>query len=236
MKQLFNRQSNDDHNFWMSYTDLMSGFLIIFIIISVVMFKHDVDKKEKFNEWIHVVDSLKGANLKNLIFEYECIFKSNNDIYVNFDEIRGSIILTCVNKNRYLFKSNSDQFESELKCYLDSIRKPLIEKTMALWKEKRYKNVELRIEGHADPNGKWPMRRGGNESFLYNLDLSSRRAYSVYRFLMDDAKLSNEQVRFMKMNMISVGYSFSHRVIEDNMDNESLDATSRRIEFRIISK
>ena len=37
-------------------------------------------------------------------------------------------------------------------------------------------------------------------------------------------------------HMISVGYSFSERIENNNIDNMDLDAQSRRIEFRIISK
>jgi hypothetical protein len=36
MKKLFGKSKGEEHNFWMSYTDLMSGFLIIFIIASLI--------------------------------------------------------------------------------------------------------------------------------------------------------------------------------------------------------
>ena len=36
MKRLFGKPEGEEHNFWMSYTDLMSGFLIVFIIASVI--------------------------------------------------------------------------------------------------------------------------------------------------------------------------------------------------------
>jgi hypothetical protein len=39
MKKLFGKNKGEEHNFWMSYTDLMSGFLIIFIIASFVAYK-----------------------------------------------------------------------------------------------------------------------------------------------------------------------------------------------------
>lgn len=29
MKKLFKKDSGEEHNFWMSYTDLMSGFLVV---------------------------------------------------------------------------------------------------------------------------------------------------------------------------------------------------------------
>ena len=32
------RNNGEDHNFWQNYTDLMSGFLIVFIIASIVAY------------------------------------------------------------------------------------------------------------------------------------------------------------------------------------------------------
>lgn len=65
----------------------------------------------------------------------------------------GVVILTHNNPQKYLFASGKDTMEVVLERYLYNIRKPLVVKTMELWKEHNYKNVELRIEGHTDPNG-----------------------------------------------------------------------------------
>lgn len=227
IRKLFHRNEDGEHNFWMSYTDLMSGFLVVFIIISAVMYKNYQDKTRESN-----------ASLKNLIVEYKDVFNLDNpDISVEFNSERGSIILTHKDPSKYLFASGKDTMETVLERYLYSIRKPLVVKTMELWKEHNYKNVELRIEGHTDPNGiKDGARRGSDKSFTQNLELSSRRANSVYKYILDNKELTVEQREFAKKNMISVGYSFQHRVQQNNVDDVKLDPSSRRIEFRIISK
>lgn len=226
-RKIFHRNEDGEHNFWMSYTDLMSGFLVVFIIISAVMYKNYQDKTRESN-----------ASLKNLIVEYKDIFYLDDpNISVEFNSDRGSIILTHHNPQKYLFASGKDTMELVLERYLYNIRKPLVVKTMELWKEHNYKNVELRIEGHTDPNGLYRRtKRGSDESFLQNLDLSSRRANRVYNYILGNKSLTVEQREFAKKNMISVGYSFAHRVQQNNVDNEKLDPSSRRIEFRIISK
>lgn len=254
--KLFSKKESGEHDFWMSYTDLMSGFLIVFIIISIVVYQQYSESKQKFdklfetyqgldaeqiNEKIlkmtHELDSIKGANLKNLIFEYNDVFESNDFVKVDFDSLRGSIILTCQDSKKYLFASGSQNFEPELRNYLDKIHKPLVVKTMDLWRNFKYSNVELRIEGHTDPNGiSKGCLRGSDQSFLENLKLSSDRANKVYDYILNSAELSNDQKEFVKKNMISVGYSFSKRVYDNNLDKYELDPTSRRIEFRIISK
>ena len=226
-RKIFHRNEDGEHNFWMSYTDLMSGFLVVFIIISAVMYKNYQDKTRESN-----------ASLKNLIVEYKDVFYLDDpNISVEFNSDRGSIILTHQNPQKYLFASGKDTMEVVLERYLYNIRKPLVVKTMELWKEHNYKNVELRIEGHTDPNGLYrETKRGSDESFLQNLDLSSRRANRVYNYILGNKSLTVEQREFAKKNMISVGYSFAHRVQQNNVDNEKLDPSSRRIEFRIISK
>lgn len=107
MKHLFSKHSGEEHNFWMSYTDLMSGFLIVFIIISIIMFKYYDGMKRKNEEYkvkltnmSHTVDSLKGANLKKMIYEYRTVFQSNEYINIEFDSVRGSIVLTHQNNNK----------------------------------------------------------------------------------------------------------------------------------------
>ena len=47
MKKLFEKNSGEEHNFWMSYTDLMSGFLVVFIILRAILFNHFTKKAEE---------------------------------------------------------------------------------------------------------------------------------------------------------------------------------------------
>ena len=38
MSRIKFRETGEEHNFWQNYTDLMSGFLIVFIIASLVAY------------------------------------------------------------------------------------------------------------------------------------------------------------------------------------------------------
>lgn len=98
-RKIFHRNEDGEHNFWMSYTDLMSGFLVVFIIISAVMYKNYQDKTRESN-----------ASLKNLIVEYKDVFYLDDpNISVEFNSDRGSIILTHHNPQKYLFASGKDR-------------------------------------------------------------------------------------------------------------------------------
>lgn len=58
MKKLFKKDSGEEHNFWMSYTDLMSGFLVVFIILSAILFNHFSRKSGEAEESKIMCDSL----------------------------------------------------------------------------------------------------------------------------------------------------------------------------------
>ena len=138
MRHLFRKKSEEEHNFWMSYTDLMSGFLIVFIIASLIAYSDYKEQKKEYEEEKaryeesrkqyddlvavladkdlditdlkdeitrarHVLDSVKKNDLRNLIPEYQDILVSSDEIRVEFDKQRGSIILTHMDNDKYLF-------------------------------------------------------------------------------------------------------------------------------------
>lgn len=274
MKKLFKKDSGEENNFWMSYTDLMSGFLVVFIILSAILFNHFTKKAEeaeaarvkydelieKYNKAIYelensgrdidsclvansklksqidsltyIVDSLRKNDMKNLITQYRSVFVYDPNIKVTIDTSRGSIILTHQNSSKDLFVSGYDYVYGDLKAYLDKVGKNIVTKTIELYNS-GYKNIELRIEGHTDP--RW-SGYSEDDRFLMNLDLSSRRANNVYEYILKNTGLNDYQKRFVKKHMIGIGYSFSHRLLDNSETDTSKDPSSRRIEFRIISK
>ena len=132
-----------------------------------------------------------------------------------------------------MFTPGQWDIKSPLKEYLDKRYLAIVKKTIEI--NAANNNVELRIEGHTDPT--WGgEERGGNNSFIENLSLSSNRANSVYEYILFGDSLDMNQRDFVRKNMISVGYSFSDRVQKGNIEDVSQDPSSRRIEFRIISK
>ena len=102
MKKLFKKDSGEEHNFWMSYTDLMSGFLVVFIILSAILFNHFTKKAEE----------AEAARVKY----DELIEKYNKAIYEL--ENSGRDIDSCLVANSKL-KSQVDS----LTYIVDSLRK-----------------------------------------------------------------------------------------------------------------
>lgn len=267
MKKIFGKDSGDSHDFWMSYTDMMSAFLIVFMIGCIYAYgqfqkksaeldiaKSEFDRiasefriqnpdslKDQIFKYAQIVDSLNSQKLSNEIERYRSVFIETEYIKPVFDSTRGSIKLIdktpggeLFESGKYSFYRKKDQTALPLKPYLERIYPELVSTTMDIARSKNV-NIELRIEGHTDPewNG---LARGSTSSYLKNMKLSSDRANAVYEFILNGDKLSDLQRKFLMEHMISVGYSFSERIENNNIDDKSLDGQSRRIEFRIISK
>jgi flagellar motor protein MotB len=212
--------NKEEHDPWVSYTDLMSGFLVVFMIVSMMI----------FNEYWKI----RKDNLQNLITEYAEVFVEDDHICHEIDTVRGSIVLTHKGNEGSLFPFASDRMNRHFRNYIKKIGKPLVRKSMNLWDQRNLKDMELRIEGHTDPV--WGGKRNDDDGYVQNLILSSARANYVYRFMLDSLGLDEAEKDFVKQNMISIGYSYSRRLSEGTVDDRSLDKESRRIEFRIISK
>lgn len=211
---------NGEHDPWVSYTDLISGFLVVFIVLSIMI----------FNEYWKI----RKDNLQNLVTEYREVFVDDDCIRHEIDTIRGSIVLTHKGSKGYMFAFGSDKMSPSFRRYIKKIGKPLVRKSMKLWDEMNLKDMELRIEGHTDPV--WDGKRNDDVGYVKNLELSSARANYVYRFMLDSLGLNEREKEFVKQNMISLGYSYSRRLSDGTVSDRSLDKESRRIEFRIISK
>ena len=213
MKYLFKGKNEGSHDFWMSYTDLMCGFLIIFIIASILSNREAVRTYEQLKEF--------QGRMVNMNQEFDDIFPESEGCKV-IDSLDCIRIYPVGELD--LFVTNGDAINGNLRNRLitQQMGKRFVQKAMALVRDG--KNIkEIRIEGHADTRGE----------FLSNLALSSRRAYAVYRCIHDECGLNPEEVRFVEQHMIAVGYSTAKPVIENGVEDIN---KSRRVEFTIIGE
>ena len=90
MSRLSFREEGEEHNFWQNYTDLMSGFLIVFIIASLVAYgsyKIYVDLyHEKGITEGNINDIVVNAELYQKIREFQDAQKSINRKYFKYNE------------------------------------------------------------------------------------------------------------------------------------------------------
>lgn len=139
--------------------------------------------------------------------------QSKLDDNITIDEKTGSISLPA----EVLFDKDSYVLKNEAKT---SLRKILSEYFDAILEDpKIFSNIEnIIIEGHTDSDG----------SYIYNLDLSQKRAYEVMNFIYTFYKSDKLQ----KLLMAS-GRSFSDPVFVNGVEDKD---KSRRIEIKFSIK
>jgi len=99
-----------------------------------------------------------------------------------------------------------------VKTYLNVLLKPEYESYIA----------SFYIEGHSDPSG----------NYEYNIDLSMKRAFEVFKFLkINSNAIPYEKIFFKKLVVSGAGYNSP--IIEDGKINY---AKSRRVEIKFTLK
>ena len=173
--------------------------------------KKDEEIKKLRNNFKEAKEKVQGLNLirENLSKELKTKLDSN----ISINEKTGSISLP----SEVLFDKNSYMLKNEAKANLRNILTQYF--TAVLDDENISKNIEnIIIEGHTDSDG----------SYIYNLDLSQKRAYEVMNFIYTFYK----DPRLQKFLMAS-GRSFSDPVLKNGSEDKEL---SRRIEIKFSIK
>lgn len=249
---MFNK-NKEPHNVWMSYTDLITGSLAVFI----VLFFWQLTKEKVPEGYIAVrrsevviKDSLpyilgKEGYIKLNENEIPCLKENclSNDVdnsgfqetLINLCEesndlkcrTNGSIAIIS---NKELFVSGGEFPTQYLRTRLDDVI-PVIFSSIENEISKGFVLKEFRIEGHTD------SEKGED----LNLELSLKRAFEVWKEIRKK-HLKNKSFGFkilMNKQVVISGFG-KHRLVDQNaewiIDSKKLEnkKMSRRVEFRII--
>ncbi|MBR7069123.1 MAG: OmpA family protein [Oxalobacter sp.] len=206
-----NRKSTNEPEkpFWISYADLMTALMFLFLaimVVSIMSISHEIN--------------LATAGEKG---RSEAIGMLCENIKKEAESINGNIHVNCKNNNIHFgsvgtFDQNSYALSDEGQKALNDVI-PIILKVSESEEGKRWFK-QIVIEGFTDTDG----------SYLYNLDLSVKRSEYVMCSLLDPKigakdKLTAEQRRLIKELFLAGGVSF-------NSAKESKQA-SRRVELRL---
>lgn len=203
MSRISFRENGEEHNFWQNYTDLMSGFLIVFIITSLVAYG-------SYKVYVDLYHN-KGITENNI-----------NDIVINadlykkiceFQEAQDSI-------NRKYFKYNKEYQRFE--CTVDVLFAPEspvipptcywklreagkeVEEIVDEFKESTNVSFKVVIEGraaksHSNPNPSADQR-------AYAARLSYERARNLYLLWKNDSLLTKIEQQKGEVFISGSGY------------------------------
>ena len=133
MRKISFKDNGEKHNFWQNYTDLMSGFLIVFIITSLVAYNQYKEKESLMSTLIEMAGGSKNGELSDLDRERLEKLVSNAELYEKvkeFDKAQDSL-----NSKYFHFDSKyrryecivDVQFSSESSIIPTNFNTPLIE-------------------------------------------------------------------------------------------------------------
>ena len=140
---------------------------------------------------------------------------NNSDLSINVDEQTGAISMD----SSILFAYNKDTLKDSGKDFVGEFM-PRYVKILLSPKYSQYIS-EIIIEGHTDTDG----------DYLFNLDLSQQRAYSVAQYCLNKNStfLTDEEKETLEKVLSTVGKSYSEPILKED---GSVDAeASRRVEI-----
>ncbi|WP_404427160.1 OmpA family protein [Ureibacillus chungkukjangi] len=202
------RRGSSSPNYWMSFADLMSALLMVFVLLLVVVvldYREDLAEKEK---QIEEITSVKSEIIAALMKEFE-----NSNIELEIDPDTGAIQLAT----NILYTFNSSEITQEGKGTLAQF----VPKYLDILLQDKYRDEisTIIIEGHADNAG----------DYLYNLNLSQERAFSVLKVIYANDFPNFEQKEYSKQVVTANGRS---NVVPIYNESGEYDANaSRRVEF-----
>lgn len=188
MSRISFRDNGEEHNFWQNYTDLMSGFLIVFIITSLVAYGSykvylDLYHEKGITE-ANINDIVINAELYKKIREFQDAQKSINRKYFRYNEAYQRF--ECTVDVRFL--PENPIIPQDCKAELIAAGKE-IEDIIDKFKESANVSFKVVIEGraarsHSNPNPTTDQK-------AYAARLSYERARNLYTLWKNEGILND---------------------------------------------
>lgn len=203
------RNTEEGSGYWISFSDLMSGVLIIFILLfiyKILDYQNNIESKEA------MIESLSSTRMQIISMLQEEFEKENIDILI--DPKTGAIRLS----EAILFDYGKNELKEDGKQFLQKFI-PIYVKILFGTDDIKSQVSQIIIEGHTDDAG----------DYIYNLKLSQERALSVVEYLIGDG-FNYEYKNDLQYNLTANGRSFSELI---RNEDESVNAdASRRVEIK----
>ncbi len=222
---MFKRNANDDP--WINISDLMSGLMIVFLLISISYMENIKESNDILQKQKDDVKKIVLAYQNTQLNLYQRLIDEFKDDLPRWGAtIEKKTLSVTFHEPEILFKAGEYEISNRFKEILDDFFPRYI--NILYSDEFRKKIEEIRIEGHT--SSEWSNRLADqSEAYFFNMELSQQRTLSVLHYcykLIQDA----EQLHFIKQYVTANGLSSSKLVFDDFLQEDK--AKSRRVEFR----
>lgn len=220
-------QVDEENPYWMSFSDIMAGLLVIFVLAAIALI---VELTQKSSEWDKQIEEIAKAQevRKNLLYEVEQELRAQNiPVKISDNDTVLRIPDDVLSFNQGSFELPTDGHQNIALVIGEVLHAAII-------KEERWKFLDtIFIEGHTD---KVPYR---DRRIKGNWGLSTFRAISVWNFWnekMEQGQRLEDIYNHDGKRLFSVsGYADTRpdKETEADPDSEESLRKNRRIDIRI---
>mgnify|MGYP000109027306 CR=1 FL=1 len=219
---------DEENPYWISFSDLMSALLVIFILAALALIIELTQKTDSIDESIKELQKAEQARQDILSEVQEELAKQNIQVVIADNET-----VIRIPEETLSFKSGKDLIPDEKVETVKSIGTIL---HTAIMKNERFNYLDtVFIEGHTDSL----QIRSGRYWTKGNWGLSTDRAITIWNLWSEELELTpalNDLKNNSGENLFSVsGYAATRRVDEIEKTKEQL-AKNRRIDIRFTVK
>ncbi len=212
-------QENEEH--WIAVSDLMSGLMIVFLLISVMYLVIVEQKNEEIERVVVLYEDLREELYKDLYAEFE------QDLPRWGAQLDEDLRLRFTNTD-LLFELGESSLRNEFAAIIDDF----FPRYLAILSSDQYRDEikEVRIEGHT--SSAWSQAEDSDEAYMRNMALSQARTRSALGFIIDLDAVSHEK-QWLRERLTANGLSSSQLITRG--DGSEDEDRSRRVEFVVVT-
>lgn len=215
----------EDNPYWMSFSDIMAGLLVIFILACATLLLRLAQMEDKVSQ--NIQELKKATQTRSTILNEILVELKNQGIDV---ELSDNHSVLRIPEKAFHFKTGRYEINPEHRQTATHIGKALYE---SISRGDRWKFLEtVFVEGHTDSRSARNYRMG-------NWELSALRAISLWKFWIENPEygeqLQNLRNRQGKLLFSVSGYAATRRV-EQKETSASAMRKNRRIDIRFTTR
>lgn len=212
-------QGNEEH--WIAVSDLMSGLMILFLLISVMYL---------------VIIEQKNQEIERVVVLYEDL---REELYAELmDEFRDDLPRwgAQLDEDLRLRFTNTDLLfelgESSLRPGFSEILNDFFPRYLSILTSAQYREeiLEVRIEGHT--SSAWSLAANSDEAYMRNMALSQERTRTTLGYILELEAVAHEK-DWLRQRLTANGLSSSQLITE--RDGSEDEDRSRRVEFVVVT-
>ena len=215
------KHTEEDESHWISLSDMMTGLMMIFLLISISFMVKVQAEKKRVTDIVTTYESVKQSLYEDLQKEFD------DDLASWGGTLEPHTLTIRFNNPEILFEPGKANINPNFKKVLNTFVPRYIH---ILTQEKYKKGIqEVRIEGHT--SSEWANKVVGDIAYIRNMDLSQQRTRTVLAYVLY-LKPIQQHKKWLMEHLTANGLSSSKLIITDGKEDKE---ASRRVEFRIVT-